>query len=109
MHVLKQTPSLLLSGKLDWYWRNAKGKACTNRIAVQCSGDGLQKEEEADVADPSGSSAKQLHLDKQEDECQAFEAFLEARQEARLPDLDIKDDPFTNQHLYWLDQTSRHC
>lgn len=101
MEVLGRQPAILLTGKLDWYWRNDKGQACTDRVVARdstiCSDNG-------DVAgQPSIRDQKEdsIEVRRFEEECRVFEAFLGVKQSVGLPRLDYKDDPFYNQYLYW--------
>ena len=89
MEVIKRVPAIYLTGKLDWLWRNEQGQACTRRQAAHVS------------SDPEGAGAQPSANDSLEEDCQAFEKFVQSRHEARLPSLDVKDNPFTDQHLYW--------
>lgn len=90
LQVLTQQPDVFLTSKLDWYWRNDQGQARTTRQ--------VKEKEESDTQDPAGSDAKGEAL---ESECQTFEAFLQGREQARLPDFDYNGQPFHNQCLYW--------
>lgn len=105
LHVELQTldakPGIRLGSKLDFYWRNEKGVACTNRITsrevgvTETSRDTLAEAEQR--ARTAGAFATV------EEECRCFEAFLHDREEAGVPRFDVKDaSPFRDQHLYWL-------
>jgi len=102
MQVLQQQPGVLLTGKLDWYWRNEKGQACTNRVSL---GDDMltTMNESANSGSISGRDKRDDTSTNQKLErgCQIFETFLGGKQYVSLPQFDYKDDPFHNQYLYW--------
>ena len=79
MDIISRKPAILITGKIDWLWRNDKGLACTNR--------------------QDGINTQSRDLEK---DCRIIESFLQDREHVRLPLLDIKDNPFTNQYIYWL-------
>lgn len=104
LHVELQTlstrPAIRLGSKLDFYWRNEKGLACTNRVALQ-DAEGISNLTLDDAtkqrARVAGSYATV------EEECRSFETFLLDREVASVPRFDIKDaSPLRDQHLYWL-------
>lgn len=72
-------------------WRNEKGQACTDRTPVQV---------ESASEDSDQHEACMMREDLEQD-CQSLEDFLRVKQEARIPSLDSRDNPFDNQHLYW--------
>lgn len=107
IQVLSAKPAILLTGRLDWYWRNEKGLACTDRISIWQEGEGLVPQAELGASgfpEDQRDTLRHQEGSRLEQECQIFEDFLRGRQEASLPDLDFKDHPFRNQHLYWLDK-----
>ena len=103
LEVLKKRPAVLLSGKLDWYWRNNKGEACTSRSRDDKSERlGDQIERDASEAPHGEKDDRRMTNDAGlEVECQILESFRNRRQEARLTDFDYKGDPFREQFLYW--------
>jgi len=102
MEVLQQQPGVLLTSRLDWYWRNEKGQACTNRVLrgddILTTTNESANSEELSARDKTGDTSTNRQLER---ECQVFETFLGAKQYVSLPQLDYKDDPFHNQYLYW--------
>lgn len=105
LHVELQTlnarPDIRLGSKLDFYWRNENGLACTNRIrsreieAVKTS-DAIPEGDEQQARTTGMFTTV-------EEECLCFETFLQDREQASVPGFDIKDtSPFRDQHLYWL-------
>lgn len=102
MQVLQKKPGVLLTGKLDWYWRNQKGQACTNRVSrdneMVTFTDELKTSGETSIRDKKDGTRTNQRL---EEECQVLETFVRAKQCASLPRFDYKDDPFHNQYLYW--------
>lgn len=101
MEVLRRKPGVLLTAKLDWYWRNKRGQAYTSRVrpvvemAIADEGEGQQTLVQDQKEDNTAEN------ERLEEECQAYEAFLAIKQTAALPRLDHKDEPFYNQYLYW--------
>lgn len=99
--VLRRKPAVLLSSKLNWLWRNEKGLACTNRVSVQRNEGEMGVEQSTAPADSHRHEDELLQRDLEAD-CQMLEDFLRNKQETKLPTLDVKDNPFNDQHLYWL-------
>lgn len=106
LHVELQTlsakPGIRLGSKLDFYWRNEKGLACTNRITsreIEAT-----KRSSDNIPDGAEHQARTTGMfSSVEEECKCFETFLKDRDEASVPRFDIKDaSPFRDQHLYWL-------
>ena len=101
MEVLKREPAALLTSKLDWYWRNDKGQACTSRVAADIH-DKINAPNRAESEQAEGNPPKSLSIPELEEECQILESFVRTKQDASLPPFELKDQhPFNNQHLYW--------
>lgn len=103
LQTLEAKPAIRLGSKLDFYWRNEKGLACTHRVSSQ-TGGGMEKRGEADTNE--NGSEQQMGVTGRfasiEEECRCFESFLHEREEASVPQFDLKDaKPFHGQHLYW--------
>lgn len=101
MQVICKKPGIFLSSRLDWYWRNTKGQACTSRMSSSdndSKADYVNRKDEDELRDPVDGNAKQ---ERQEIDCRAFETFLQDKEEAHVPDLDYEGEPFHNQYLYW--------
>lgn len=105
LHVELQTldarPGVRFGSKLDFYWRNEKGIACTNRVA---SREVVAAKSLGDTPEDLEQQARTTRLfPTVEEECRCFEAFLQDREDASVPQFDIKDaSPLRDQHLYWL-------
>lgn len=106
MAVLKREPAALLTGKLDWYWRNEKGQACTSRVVADMD-DMINAPNATENPEDSSVQAKRntlqsLSIRDLEEECQILEKFVRSKQDARIPSFELRDQhPFNNQHLYW--------
>lgn len=113
MEVLTRRPSILLTGRLDWFWRNEQGRACTSRQGV-CAGStqvsssvtGNSGDDSREREAPAGRLRVAAAQDLERD-YQAFERFVGRSNQAPLPSLDVKDHPFTEQYLYWLEADER--
>jgi hypothetical protein len=105
LHVELQTlgarPAIRLGSKLDFYWRNEKGLACTNRIALQDT-EGISRSEPGEGEGEQQARITGIYATVEE-QCRCFETFLRDRESASVPRFDIKDaSPLRDQHLYWL-------
>lgn len=89
--VLNKMPPVYLTSRLDWIWRNEHSIPCTNRIGNLTG-----------VGDPLSDSSS---TDRVEATCQTLERFLRDKASMRMPSLDVKDNPFTDQYLYWQNQS----
>lgn len=106
MEVIKREPAVLLTSKLNWWWRNEKGLACTNRTIVPVderwtSLHQIAASEEGSLPHEVQRLRHDVVGDGLESDCRVLEDFTRTKQEAKLPSLDFRDNPFNDQHLYW--------
>lgn len=92
MRTIFRKPALFLTSELDWYWRNEKGVATTDRIRH----GGL------DLSAPIEDFANDPLLGYQnENNCRILEEFKANHESIKIPNFDAKDYPFYQQYLYY--------
>lgn len=111
LRTLARDPAIALIGKLDKFWRNEKGVACTNTTSmfVGDSDDAGEKDDRRNwkLIHELTEEEKERYgvalgkADEIEVGLLVSEGFKRDKEERRLPDLDAKDMPFFDEHLYY--------
>lgn len=106
MRTLYKTPALHLTSKLDFYWRNEKGEALTDRKASPVrneKGEIVYGDDGRDLFGPQDLSDSHSR-EENENECRILEQFRSDHEEIQIPDFDAQDYPFYHKYLYCYQQ-----
>ena len=104
-----RNPTILLTGEINWCWRDETGIALSNRYGI-CSPFPEEKNMEMSIEEYE-KKIKQARglLDKihreMENECRIVETFMDSHEGVRIPELDMNNMPFYNQCLYYQTST----
>jgi hypothetical protein len=95
LRILFNNPALLLGANLDNYRRNESVVASTNSARHD------RKHANLDESKEKHDTHQNHHQADVENNHQIFETFITDHENIKLPNLDMKDFPFYEQHFYY--------